>query len=457
MKNRVTTLDALRVAAMGLVLTAHIGQELRHPLGRFFGFHDFYRASLGGMAVTVFLVLSGAVLQRGYGDRPLRTGDFLAKRVVRIYPIYWMSLVIGVGAAMLRSWLRTGQLFAGFPKLHAADITLGLTGTYAFVGRWGGPFNGVAWFVGLIMSLYLLFPLLHRFFRRSPHLSILGLAALSAGTRYLVGRYSLLPLRPLDWFPICRVFEFGLGMYLAAMAARIRWRLPGPPRRPGDALAFLGGLTFPLFLVHYPLIFLVNHLRGRGWGTGRAVLLFLALSLFLSWLVHFLDSLLPRQRILRWFGVGARRELVPVAPDTSSGSALSGAWPDSHWCRHGFSAKITGGKPDTEDQEGAMPTFVLMTKLSPALLESPSKRRRVGREWKKAVDRACPEVTWTAHYALLGPYDFMDIYEAPDADVAAKVALITQANGALKAESWTALPYARYLEIAREVGEVDKD
>jgi len=51
----------------------------------------------------------------------------------------------------------------------------------------------------------------------------------------------------------------------------------------------------------------------------------------------------------------------------------------------------------------------------------------------------------------------MDIYEAPDADVAAKVALITQANGALKAESWTALPYARYLEIAREVGEVDKD
>ncbi len=100
-----------------------------------------------------------------------------------------------------------------------------------------------------------------------------------------------------------------------------------------------------------------------------------------------------------------------------------------------------------------MPTFVLMTKLAPDLMREPTRRKDIGREWKTAVDQLCPEVKWIAHYSLLGPYDFMDIYEAPDAEVAAKVSLITMARGALKAESWTAISYGRYLEIAEEVGQ----
>jgi uncharacterized protein with GYD domain len=112
--------------------------------------------------------------------------------------------------------------------------------------------------------------------------------------------------------------------------------------------------------------------------------------------------------------------------------------------------RIAVGKPKATTREGVMPTYVLMTKLSPDLLDPPT-RRRVGWKWKKAVEKACPGLKWVAHYALLGPYDFMDIYEAEGEDVAAKVALITQANGALKAESWTALPYSRYLELAKEI------
>lgn len=99
-----------------------------------------------------------------------------------------------------------------------------------------------------------------------------------------------------------------------------------------------------------------------------------------------------------------------------------------------------------------MPTYVLMTKLSPEMVNDPKKRKAIGREWKKSVERVCPEISWKSHYALLGPYDFMDIYEAPDQEVATKVALVTQASGALKAESWTAVPYAKYLEIADMVG-----
>ena len=98
-----------------------------------------------------------------------------------------------------------------------------------------------------------------------------------------------------------------------------------------------------------------------------------------------------------------------------------------------------------------MPTYVLMTKLAPEVMTDPRGRRVVGKAWKKQVDTLCPEVRWVAHYSLLGPYDFMDIYEAPDDTMAQKVSLISRSHGALTAESWPALPYDRFLPIAAEV------
>ncbi len=98
-----------------------------------------------------------------------------------------------------------------------------------------------------------------------------------------------------------------------------------------------------------------------------------------------------------------------------------------------------------------MATFILMTKLSPEVTRDVGHRAEIGRRWKTAVDEKCPDVRWVAHYALLGPYDFMDIFEAPDEEIAAKVSLISLARGAVKAESWTAIPYSRFLEIAKDV------
>ena len=98
-----------------------------------------------------------------------------------------------------------------------------------------------------------------------------------------------------------------------------------------------------------------------------------------------------------------------------------------------------------------MATFVLMTKLSTEITREVHHRAEIGKKWKAAVDEKCPGVKWIAHYALLGAYDFMDIFEAPDAVTAAKVSLISQSMGAVKAESWTAIPYAEFLDIAQEL------
>ncbi len=96
-----------------------------------------------------------------------------------------------------------------------------------------------------------------------------------------------------------------------------------------------------------------------------------------------------------------------------------------------------------------MKTFVVMSKLSPqgpSLVEIASKMQNLeesGRIWVDLVKESCPEVRFLAHYALLGPYDFMDIYEAPDEESAAKVSLICAADHMFTVESWTAIPDKR--------------
>jgi uncharacterized protein with GYD domain len=95
--------------------------------------------------------------------------------------------------------------------------------------------------------------------------------------------------------------------------------------------------------------------------------------------------------------------------------------------------------------------FVLMTRLAPEASHDARTRRAMGKEWLSRVRASCPEVKWLGHYALLGPYDFMDLYEAPDVETAHRVSLISRAGGAVTAESWPALPYDRFLKVLEEV------
>lgn len=98
-----------------------------------------------------------------------------------------------------------------------------------------------------------------------------------------------------------------------------------------------------------------------------------------------------------------------------------------------------------------MPTFVLMTKLAPEAMSNPRGREATGKKWLSEVSKQCPGVKWMSHYALLGRWDFMDIYEAPDVETAHKVSYISRTQGAVDAESWQAIPYDRFLKIAEEI------
>jgi len=101
-----------------------------------------------------------------------------------------------------------------------------------------------------------------------------------------------------------------------------------------------------------------------------------------------------------------------------------------------------------------MNTFILMTRMSSQdadIMEVATKLKDRGRkesDWIKAVKAKCPQVKFVAHYALLGAWDFMDIYEAPDEDTAAVVSLLSRSSGAHHVESWVAIPNSRLMKIA---------
>jgi len=98
-----------------------------------------------------------------------------------------------------------------------------------------------------------------------------------------------------------------------------------------------------------------------------------------------------------------------------------------------------------------MQTFILLTKLSPETSSKIKERPQLGRQWLDQVKEKCPDVKFISHYALLGKYDFMDIYEAPDVETAAKVSMIGLQNGAFSAESLIAIPYKKFSELTKEI------
>jgi uncharacterized protein with GYD domain len=77
------------------------------------------------------------------------------------------------------------------------------------------------------------------------------------------------------------------------------------------------------------------------------------------------------------------------------------------------------------------------------------------RAWLEEIKVKCPEVKFKAHYALLGHWDFMDIYEAPDEETVAKVSMITRTYGAREIESWCAIPSDRLQKLAEDLGLFD--
>lgn len=94
-----------------------------------------------------------------------------------------------------------------------------------------------------------------------------------------------------------------------------------------------------------------------------------------------------------------------------------------------------------------MQTFILLTRLSPEALKSPASVEDFEKRAVQHVKQECPDVTWLQSYALLGPYDYLDIFTAPDMNSALKVSAIIRTFGRAHSEIWGATDWNNFKTI----------
>ena len=94
-----------------------------------------------------------------------------------------------------------------------------------------------------------------------------------------------------------------------------------------------------------------------------------------------------------------------------------------------------------------MPTYVMLTRLSPEAVRSPADVKRLSDVVARRVRRDCPDVRWNLNLAILGPCDYLDVFDAPDEASAARVAAIVRSFGHGQTETWCALTWKRYEKL----------
>ena len=97
-----------------------------------------------------------------------------------------------------------------------------------------------------------------------------------------------------------------------------------------------------------------------------------------------------------------------------------------------------------------MAMYTMLTRISPIALKDPTQYETLGQQVTQKIHQEVPQVRWVGSYSILGPYDYLDIFEAPDDATAAKVAVIVRSFGHANTEIWGAIPYDRFLQLARE-------
>ncbi len=96
-----------------------------------------------------------------------------------------------------------------------------------------------------------------------------------------------------------------------------------------------------------------------------------------------------------------------------------------------------------------MATYVMLTRLSPEAVARPGSVVELNKQVTEKIKRDCPDVKWLANYAILGPADYLDVFEASNAETATKVALLVRSFGHATTETWMATAWDRFSELAK--------
>ncbi|MEO7561801.1 MAG: acyltransferase [Ferruginibacter sp.] len=148
-KNTLGLIQALRGAASLLVVLYHTSSNAISNFGQEFCSNIFFFGSSG---VDIFFVLSGFIItytsSKGLED-PGKLGGFLYKRIVRIFPPYWIIITF---------FLLMQILLPAFYRTHF-NLSFANTAAAYFLFPGHTMVNGVSWSLSYELFFYVLFAL----------------------------------------------------------------------------------------------------------------------------------------------------------------------------------------------------------------------------------------------------------------------------------------------------------
>lgn len=171
----------------------------------------------GTSAVEYFIVLSGFVMCAGYEKivekRGIGYGDFMMRRIVRIYPLHLLCLAF---------WVLSHLLFMRDEEIETGPVLTNLFCVQSWVPDHTYYYgcNTPSWCVGVFFFLYALFPFIIRLYERRPRRFVIGFFIFWAVfTLYIYLLPSLALGSNLNLYfarilPPVRIIDFVLGIML---------------------------------------------------------------------------------------------------------------------------------------------------------------------------------------------------------------------------------------------------
>lgn len=216
MKERLVYVDLLRVIAMVPVVVCHFTRSLESAG---VGYSNkilpdtVFGVYLGDFGVCIFFVLSGISLMYTY-DGELEIKKYIKKRFLGIYPMFWLTWIL---AFSYLTYKNAGlSMWNGISKNKFLLTIIGMDG---YTLWYGANFYILGeWFLGCIILLYMLFPILKFGVEKKPVITaIIILLIYFIGSKIYNGKI------PVSIFFLFRIPEFAFGMYLVKYFKNIKW------------------------------------------------------------------------------------------------------------------------------------------------------------------------------------------------------------------------------------------
>jgi len=272
MKKRLLFIDILKIIGIGCVLFWHLFFNT-YNLVWFLPLYGMLH--LGGLGVILFLIASGAALtynQYNFNDVK-NILIFYYKRLVRVYPAMWLSTLF--------TFL---LLPSSFQNIDYIKLLEELTGFYYYFNKTTPIINSSIWFIGLIIILYILYPLLYNIIRKYRYYGFIVIFIISMATHiYLYNNPEFLSYTNLFYFGVIpNLWAFCLGIF--AMSINLYPKFESK----NVVIKELSNLSFYIYLLQFAIIPIYNLSKP----------LFLIEILFFSYMLMLTDNKINEHLLL---------------------------------------------------------------------------------------------------------------------------------------------------------------